>query len=157
MYPVLQPYPFEGNLQTGTVLPADNSGNLFVAGGNSLSLGNADVVTIKYNTATGDTVWVNRYGGSANLNDAPAAIITDNAGNVYVTGWAFNTGTTRDMFIIKYDVVTGNLVWVRTYNGTGNGGDYSWSIALDATNNVYITGRSDAGGNAQRFTTLKYN
>jgi type IX secretion system substrate protein/beta-propeller repeat-containing protein len=147
----------DGNLQTGTVLTADNFGDLFVSGINSLSPGDADIVTIKYNTATGDTVWVNRYGGSANLNDAPAAIITDNAGNVYVTGWVFNTGTTRDMFISKYDVATGNLVWVRTYNGAGNGGDYSFSIAVDGNNNVYITGRSDVGNAAQRFTTIKYN
>src|SRR5205085_8247407 len=102
---------------------------------------------------TGDTMWVKRINGSANGNDVPSAIVSDNA-FVYVTGWIFNPG--RDMFVAKYNVLTGDTLWMRTYNGSGNGGDYSFTVQTDAGGNVYMAGRSDIGGN-QRYTILKYN
>jgi type IX secretion system substrate protein/beta-propeller repeat-containing protein len=143
-----------GAQQIASGLAVDNLGNAYVIGTTKITATNADVVTLKYNPATGDTLWVKKFGGSPNLNDFPTAITTDNAGFVYVTGWYFNPG--RDMFVIKYNASTGDSVWTRSYNGPATGGDYSFSVAVDVGGNVYITGRSDSAG-AQRFTTIKYN
>src|SRR6266540_811219 len=107
-------------------LTVDNSGFIYVAGTSSLIAGNSDVLTVKLNPFTGDTMWVRRLAGSANLNDVPSAITTDNAGFVYLTGWMFNP--TRDMFLAKYNSSTGALNWLATYNGSGNGGDYSFAL-----------------------------
>lgn len=140
--------------QDSAVAISVNSTNmLFVTGATNPTGSNSDVVTIRYNPATGDTMWVKMIKGSANLSDYPTAITSDNA-FVYVTGWLFNPG--RDMFVAKYNALTGDTLWMRTYNGSGNGGDYSFAVQTDAAGNVYMAGRSDIGG-SQKCTILKYN
>lgn len=130
-------------------------GMVFVTGWSIGSGSAADIVTIRYNPETGDTIWVNRFNGGSSLEDKVSAVTCDNSA-VYVTGWSFSA--TRDVITIKYDAVTGSRVWAKTYNGTGNGGDYGFAIAVDPAGNVYVTGRSDVGGgNGQKFTTLKYD
>lgn len=129
------------------------SGNVFITGWSLGSGTAADIITIRYNPETGDTIWVNRFNGAPNLEDKVSAITSDNNA-VYVTGWSFFPS--RDIVTIKYDAATGNRLWVRNYNGTGNGGDYGFAIAVNAAGEVYVTGRSDVGG-AQKFTTLKYD
>ena len=140
------------NLQDSSVGLAVNSGGmLFVTGWSLVTAGNADIVTIRYNPDTGDTMWVNRY--SSPLQTRVSAITCDN-NFVYITGWSFTPS--RDMLTIKYDVTNGNRVWVRTHNGAGNGGDYGLAIAVDAAGFTYVTGRSDNIA-AQKITTLKYD
>ena len=131
----------------------NSAGNVFITGWSIGSGTGADIVTLRYNPDTGDTIWVNRFNGTPNLEDKVSAITSDNNA-VYVTGWSFSPS--RDIVTIKYDAATGNRLWVKTYNGTGNGGDYGFAIAVDASGNVCVTGRSDVGG-SQKFTTLKYD
>ena len=142
------------NQQDSSVgVSVNSAGNVFVTGWSIGSGTASDIVTIRYNPATGDTLWVNRYNGVSNLEDKVSAITSD-ANAVYVTGWSFVPS--RDIVTIKYDAATGNRLWTKTYNGTGNGGDYGFAIAVDGAGNVYVTGRSDVGG-AQKFTTIKYD
>ena len=49
-----------------------------------------------------------------------------------------------------------DTAWVRTYNGPGNGGDYSTAIAVDGSGNVYVTGYSYAMGTHLDYATVKY-
>lgn len=143
------------NQQDSSVGVSINSaGNVFITGWSLGSGTAADIVTIRYNPDTGDTIWANRYNG-ANLEDKVSSITCDNNA-VYVTGWSYVPS--RDIVTIKYDAATGNRLWVKTYNGSNNGGDYGFAIAVDISGNVYVTGRSDVtGGLGQKFTTLKYD
>ncbi len=142
------------NLQDSSVAMCVNpSGFVFVTGWSLAAANNADIVTIRYNPATGDTVWVKRYTGLG-AEDKPTSITCDNNA-VYVTGWSYNA-TNRNVVTIKYDAATGNQLWAMTYNGPGNGGDYGYSIAVDGGGNVYSAGRTDNGG-AQKYLVLKYD
>jgi len=100
--------------------------------------------------------WAVRYNGTGNSLDWANAVVSDNAGNVYVTGYATSMATSKDLFTIKYNS-DGVPLWNASYNGPVNGGDYSFAIALDQQGNVYITGRSDRGANSSDYTTIKYN
>lgn len=101
--------------------------------------------------------WAVRFNGTANTIDWAQDMVLDNSGNAYVTGFGNNTGTGKDYVTVKYNP-QGIPLWVKTYNGEENGGDYSFAIALDGQNNVYVTGRSDRGGTTYSdITTIKYN
>ncbi len=101
--------------------------------------------------------WNARYNGTANSIDMTSGLAVDNQGNVFVTGYGYNTGTSRDYITVKYNA-DGSAAWVRTYNGEVNGGDYSLALAIDGQSNVYVTGRSDRGAPVlSDITTIKYN
>ncbi len=135
---------------SGIGVCVNSLGMVFVTGWSLGSGTSYDIVTLRYNPATGDTVWVRRY--STSLEERVSAIACDN-NSVCVTGWGFAPG--RNILTIKYDV-NGNQIFANSYNGTGNGGDYGWAIAIDGSGNVLSAGRSDVGG-AQKFTILKYD
>ena len=97
--------------------------------------------------------WVARYTGNGN---AAKAIALDSSGNVYVTGFSYGSGTGDDYATIKYNT-SGDTMWIRRYNGLGNGDDAARAIALDVSGNVYVTGLSRGSGTGYDYATIKYN
>lgn len=115
-----------------------------------------DYVTIRYNPNTGDTIWVRRYNGPANEHDEVRSIALDSDGNIYVTGGSANTGSGADFTTIKYSP-SGQELWVRRYNGPANGSDWANAIAVDADNNIYVTGYSQGITSDYDYATIKYD
>lgn len=95
-----------------------------------------------------------RYDGIAKGNDYARKILTDDNGNVYVTGRS--EGSDMDYATIKYGANERQL-WVARYNGTGNGYDEAFAIAVDPQGNVYITGWSQGEGSMEDCVTIKYD
>jgi len=146
----------------------DNAGNVLVAGwysgtnahvrGGDLvstslptAAGADDIVVFKINSLIGNVAWVRRIGGTS--YDRPYAIDSDSNGDVYVAGdfrgsVDFDPGTgvvTRntggnntDAFVLKLNSsgLYSNVVQI----GTSSTGSGAYDLALDASNNVYITG-----------------
>jgi Beta-propeller repeat/IPT/TIG domain len=88
-------------------------------------------------------------GGSG--NDLPAAVAVDSSGNAYIAGRTFSTnfpntngfqtsfaGRLFDGFLTKINAA-GSAVVYSTYLG-GNTYDFATAVALDASNNAYVTG-----------------
>ena len=100
--------------------------------------------------------WVSRYNGTGNGEDFVTAITLDDSGNLYVTGYSWGNGTVQDYTTIKYNSL-GDTVWVRHYNGPGNGSDRANSITLDDSGNVYVTGGSKGIFSNGDLTTIKYD
>jgi hypothetical protein len=135
-------------------IAVDGSGNVYVTGWSYGSGTDEDYATIKYDR-DGDTVWMRRYNGSANHHDWATAIAVDGSGNVYVTGWSDGSGTYEDYATIKH-YPNGDTAWVRRYNGPANYYDWASAIAVDDSNNVYVTGSSYGSGTDYDYATIKY-
>ncbi|MDI6767360.1 MAG: SBBP repeat-containing protein, partial [Bacteroidota bacterium] len=139
-------------------ITVDASGNVYVTG---ISYGTGtsyDYTTIKYNT-NGDSLWCKRYNGPGNDYDAANSITVDASGNVYVTGCSKGSGTDYDYATIKYNT-NGDSLWCKRYNEPGNYDDRATSIAIDASVNVYVTGRSASQGAYPYnydYATIKYS
>ncbi|NOT74308.1 MAG: hypothetical protein HOP08_05215 [Cyclobacteriaceae bacterium] len=152
------------NIDQGNAVTIDNSGNILITGmfvgtadfnpgtgvNNLTSLGNRDVYVLKLDI-NGDYVWAQKFGNTS--LDEGFGIKTDASGNVYTVGIfagnvdfdpgagtaILNSSTSNhDTFVVKLDA-SGNYVWAKSFGGTGF--DTSYSLALDASNNVILTGR----------------
>ncbi len=138
----------------------DVSGNVYVTGyfsgtanfnpdgigGTLTSTGSTDVFVAKY-TTHGEYIWAKGMGGSG--IDQGRALAVDTSGDVYLTGYfgdiihlgnkdslAFAGAT--DLFLAKYSS-DGSYLWTKAVGGVGI--DEGWGITVDATNNIYLTGR----------------
>ncbi len=148
-----------GNGSDGaSALAVDNSGNVYVTGNTATDTGlytdNYDYATIKY-APNGDTLWVRRYNGPGNYDDRAYALAVDASGNLYVTGWSYGGVTGTDYATIKY-APNGDTLWVRRYNDPENGGDGASALAVDGSENVYVTGLSVGSGTSFDYATIKY-
>jgi hypothetical protein len=106
-----------------------------------------------------DTAWVRRYDGPAGYTDEAFAIALDGSGNVYVTGYSFESETDFDYATVKY-YPNGDTAWVRRYNGPENSTDRASAIAVDNFGNAYVTGVTDyegISGTSANYATIKYS
>lgn len=103
--------------------------------------------------------WLNTYGGTATNKDIFHDIeVSRISGNVFATGETYNAGgSNNDYITVKYSPL-GDTLWSRIFNGSGNANDIAHSIAVDDSDNVYVTGESkSASPNGDDYVTIKYN
>lgn len=112
------------------------------------SAGNYDAYLIQLDAA-GDFVWAKRIGGAG--YDDVSDMITDPAGNIYLTGVFggivdFNPGSGvanmtseggSDIYVLKLDP-EGGFVWARHFGGPNSDGPES--ISIDASGQLHVTG-----------------
>lgn len=127
----------------------DPDGNLVVTG-----IVNVDYSTLKYDTRTGQPIWI------ANLRvgifSHPTTAV-DRTGDVFVSGTSFRSSTRDDYVTIKYDGQTGEQLWIARYNGPGNDRDRALALSVDHAGNVFVTGYSTGMGTNTDYTTIKYH
>lgn len=133
----------------GNALAVDNAGNVYVVGTSFATATGKDMVTIKYNSS-GSVVWERRL--LLNLEDHGADIALDGSGNVYITGTSTSAGGGADYFTVKFNAA-GSPLWVARYDN--NYDDNAYSILVDASGNVYVTGTST--NTNSDYCTIKYN
>ncbi|MBW2978053.1 SBBP repeat-containing protein [Candidatus Woesearchaeota archaeon] len=140
-------YDFTGH-DTGRGLVVDSAGNVHIMGLTN-GTGSRDCFTIKYDS-NGNEIWNATYdSGAWDCAYSKGGIDIDSAGDVYVTG-----ETAIDFLTIKYNGTDGSEIWNVTYDGGSN--DVSNDLVVDSEGNVYVTGYSRLGGDADIFT-IKYN
>jgi len=138
----------------GLGIAVDASGNSYVTGyfadsaifGSTTLTGNeGDNIFVAKLDSNGNWLWVKKAGGTG--YDGGLGIEVDASGNSYVTGdfsgtvtFGSTTLTSRgnsDIFVAKLDS-SGNWLWAKKAGGKGY--DKGHGIAVDAVNNIYVTG-----------------
>ena len=133
-------------------MATDGSGNVYITGfAGSSGQGSNEIVLVKYNSA-GTIEWQRFLGGSG--DDKGQEVAVDSSGNVYLVGLTQNSGAgSWDILIAKYDT-SGTIQWQRTLGGSSS--DNGYAIAVDSSDNVYITGRHYTGSRNE-CVIAKYN
>jgi uncharacterized delta-60 repeat protein len=137
----------------GHDIAVDASGNVYVTGWTYPGTVES-YITIKYDSA-GDTLWTARYCGDDSIGASAAALCLDDAGNVYVTGYSYATGESREYATVKYNSL-GEEQWVRRYNNVAYYDDRAYAIECDG-DYVYVTGSSEDTVTDDDFVTIKYS
>jgi len=144
---------------------ADGSGNVYLAGISSSSIGIAsgghqntfgggqDVFLVKFN-AIGVRQWSTYYGGVG--SDLGYSCCTDGSGNIYIAGRTTSTinialaghqnsfgGGSQDAFLAKFNTI-GVLQWATYYGGTGV--DMGLSCIADGAGNTLLLGHTNSTG-----------
>jgi hypothetical protein len=141
----------------GVAIAVDSGGNTYITGSSTATWGTSpvhaftgyvDAVVAKLNSS-GVLQWNSFYGSGS--SDGGNGIALDGSGNIYVVGsswatWSVSAASpvngfsgSEDIFALKLNN-SGAYQW-HTFLGAGN--NFGSAIALDASNNVYITGYSD--------------
>lgn len=132
---------------SGHYLTVDDSGNVYVGGNANWYSDQTDYTIIKYNKY-GNQMWVSTYSGIQRQN-AITGLVLDDSGNVYATGLSQGDDYFYDFATVKFNNVDGSTVWSARYNGLGNINHIPYSISIDESGNVYVTGTYGI--------TIKYN
>ena len=131
----------------------DASGNVVVTGSSYALKTGHDLSTIKYNNS-GSREWDVLHTGQGTVHDEAAAVVSDAAGNIIVTGWSSDS-VSSNYTTIKYDAA-GQEQWVAYYDGLENLSDHATALAVDAIGNIYVTGWSWSGSSSD-YVTVKYH
>jgi uncharacterized delta-60 repeat protein len=142
------------NIDRAKSMVVDPSGNSVVVG-TGWNGTNFDITTIKLDP-NGNQLWASAYNGPGNGYDEARAIAADASGNVYVTGYSAGLSANYDVVTIMYNAA-GVQQWATRFNGTANGFDEGYDIAVDASGNVYVTGGTVTTTSNTNYITIKYN
>src|SRR6478672_11532199 len=107
-------------------------------------------------SGTVQKAWVVRYDGAQHSADSANDLAIDASGNVYVTGGSSVSGGPPDYVTIKYNSA-GEQQWLADFSGENNTANFANAIALDASGNVFVTGRSIGSDASYDCATVKYN
>ena len=114
----------------------------------------SDAFLAKFSSG-GSRIWGTYFGGTGGANDRASSVGVDPSGNIYITGFTtanneissiggwqeVHGGGTYDSFLAKF-TSNGNRIW-GTYFG-GSSFDEAYTLAIDATGNVYVGGYSSS-------------
>ena len=135
----------------GIGIALDSASNVYVTG-YSDNNSTYDLVLAKYNT-TGTLQWQRVLGNNFGGSDAGNSVAVDSAGNIFVAGFTNGIG----ILVAKYNS-SGAIQWQRSL--TGSAIIFGTGIAVDSSNNAYVTAYGDiSGGGGANYDifTAKYD
>ena len=99
-----------------------------------------------------------RYNGPGNgYDDARAIAVSPDGSKVFVTGVSRGSNSGEDYTTVAYNASTGVRVWVRRYNGPGNGYDDARALVVRPDGSkVFVTGVSRGSKRYTNYATIAY-
>jgi uncharacterized delta-60 repeat protein len=120
-------------------IAVDELDNVYLTGQVSMSGRGLELIVLKYNK-NGNLLWESTYGATdQNFDDAGLAITLDRNSRPYITGYCTDPDGARKIVTIRFST-NGNIAWANIEDGSGSMDSQSFGIAVDETNNIYVTG-----------------
>jgi len=118
-----------------------SDGGYIVAGGTlSFGAGGNDIFLIKTD-AFGNVQWAKTYGGT--MADEAYSVQQTSDGGYIVAGITWSFGAGGDILLIKTDA-NGNVIWAKTYGGTGD--DWAYSVQQTSDGGYIVAGKTYSFG-----------
>jgi len=136
---------------SGDSVAVDSSNNIYVTGtsggglDNNTNSGYSDIILVKYNSS-GTKQWTQQLGTAS--NEFSLGVDVDSSDNIYVTGQTAGglDGNTsaglNDIFLVKYNS-SGTKQWTQQLGTSSQ--DNGKSVAVDSSDNIYLTGITSGG------------
>lgn len=140
-----EPYWFQTYDDYGIDMDVDSSGNFYAIARVTSPSGNLYDMYIMKCDSSGTMIWEDNYTG-ASAADYPVALAVTPGGTAYplLQSYNFFGTSTQDITTIQY-LSSGIQNWFSRYNGAGNAEDYPTFMKIDAAENQYLCGTTDAG------------
>jgi len=132
----------------------DAAGSIYLTGSCDTS-NTKHILNLKYDSA-GVFKWQKIFKTESGYQSSGRSIRIGKSGKVYMAGEQYSSATYNDYITMKFNQTTGDTIWTRKYNAPANLNDAGKVMALDANDNVYVSGMSNVGS-YQNIHTLKYD
>ncbi|UKN02243.1 S8 family serine peptidase [Paracrocinitomix mangrovi] len=129
-------------------------GKLYVTGNTLNTNGDADIVTVKFNS-NGDTVWTSTYSGNAGEDDYGIDIAVLSNGDVITLGASKDSLEDYNYVLIRYANSNGDEEWSYEWNGQGEGVDIPYDLVIDPYDKIYAVGGSEASNGLSDYGVIK--
>ncbi|MFK7755886.1 MAG: S8 family serine peptidase [Flavobacteriales bacterium] len=149
---VIQRTPVSGvGLDNPLGVSSDDQNNVYVTGFSEIN-GNKNIQTIKLDDEF-ELEWVQSFDGG--FEDVAKDVISDNSGNVYITGHTVKSNGSSTFVTIKYDS-NGTEVWKEEYGREVQGVENrAESMTFADDGKIIVVGSTVINGNTS-FTTIAY-
>jgi hypothetical protein len=124
---------------------------VLVSGRSASIQGDDDYLTLKHH-ANGVLRWTASFVGGG--HDTAHALVTDVAGNVYVTGKSAGSDASDDMVTVKYDPEV-NEQRLHSRNGPPGGNDHGLALAIPPGGRLIVGGVASHQSGSSRVALLK--
>jgi len=136
------------NYGSATTMPSTpskiaNFGNNIYVSGSVGTSSNMDYSLVCYTLNNGNQQWTKTYDGYG-LNDLSTSLVSDNSGNVFITGFSLNTVNEYEYHTIKYNS-SGLALWVNKYPIGLLNTMVNNKIAIDPYSMLYVCGEVKSG------------
>ena len=129
--------------------------------GKSTSQASYDAATVAYDSATGATLWVDRFEGATHGFDQGTTIAVSPDGSRVFVGGVTNGPPilgSADFLTLAYDAETGGRLWASTYDGPAHLGDAVHALAVSPDGSkVFVSGESDGDNFERDWLTIAYD
>lgn len=139
----------------GGGITVDPSGNIWVTGYSSITVQGANIWIGKYNSSMvlQSSTTIN---GSGNGTDYGNDIAADPSGNIWVAGSIVESAGGMNIWLAKYNSSM-VLQASTTINGSGNGNDAAYDVAVDPSGNILFSGAVTESVGGVNIWLAKYN
>lgn len=141
-----------------------------VTGYSLMAVSGFDYYTIKLDGSTGSILWNDRYNDADDQLDRATSVAVDSSNAAIVTGYsslyfAPAGDNINSIYTVKYPAsctpplpCTPATIWTSQYNGPGGIDDRATAVAtaIDATNNVVVTGYGKNAAGNEDIYLIKY-